>query len=112
VEIPLPQFFSDKNSTVPYLAVVPRFVRDTQKRLKILLTSFISIDISNKMTSTQIKALRKSLGLTQQGLADMVAATQVTVARWETGVNEPKGAYLKALNAIATTTKVKTKIKR
>lgn len=62
------------------------------------------------MTPNQIKAVRKSLNLTQQQLADMIAATQVTVARWETGANEPKGAYLKAL--IALTKKVKTKTKK
>jgi DNA-binding transcriptional regulator YiaG len=39
----------------------------------------------------------------------MIAATQVTVARWETGVNQPKGAYLKALNELAIKAKTKTK---
>jgi DNA-binding transcriptional regulator YiaG len=52
------------------------------------------------MTSKEIKAVRKRLGLTQQELADMIAASQVTVARWETGLNEPKGAYLKALQEL------------
>jgi DNA-binding transcriptional regulator YiaG len=53
------------------------------------------------VAANRIKALRKRLHLTQQQLADMIAATQVTVARWETGVNQPKGAYLKALNELA-----------
>lgn len=48
----------------------------------------------------QIKAVRKRLGLTQQELADMIAASQITVARWETGVKEPKGAYLQALKEL------------
>jgi DNA-binding transcriptional regulator YiaG len=61
-----------------------------------------------RVTSTQIKGLRKRLGLTQQQLADMIAATQVTVARWETGANEPKGAYLKALKELATKAKTKS----
>ena len=73
------------------------------------MTVRMSIDINNVVTSTQIKALRKSLGLTQQQLADVIAATQVTVARWETGGNEPKGAYLKALQELATKAKTKTK---
>jgi DNA-binding transcriptional regulator YiaG len=59
------------------------------------------------VTPKRIKALRKHLNLTQQQLADMIAATQVTVARWETGANEPKGAYLKALNEIAAKAKMK-----
>jgi DNA-binding transcriptional regulator YiaG len=64
------------------------------------------------MTPQQIKAIRKRLGLTQQKLADMIAASQVTVARWETGVNEPKGAYLKALQELANRAKKNTKKRR
>jgi DNA-binding transcriptional regulator YiaG len=61
------------------------------------------------MTPNQIRAIRSRLGLTQQELADMIAASQVTVARWETGVNEPKGAYLKALKELAKRAKRNTK---
>jgi DNA-binding transcriptional regulator YiaG len=39
----------------------------------------------------------------------VIAATQVTVARWETGGNEPTGAYLKALNELAIKARKKTK---
>jgi predicted transcriptional regulator len=49
------------------------------------------------MTPKHIVKLRQDLGLTQQQLADMIGAYQRTVPRWETGVNEPKGANLKAL---------------
>jgi transcriptional regulator with XRE-family HTH domain len=61
------------------------------------------------MTSKQIKALRDALDLTQQKLADTIAATQVTVARWETGISRPTGAYLKALNDLAATNKQNSK---
>jgi DNA-binding transcriptional regulator YiaG len=54
------------------------------------------------MSPKQILAIRKSLKLTQQQVADRIGAQRHTVARWETGVNEPKGAYLKALNELAT----------
>jgi transcriptional regulator with XRE-family HTH domain len=66
------------------------------------------------MTSKQIKALREALDLTQQKLADTIAATQVTVARWETGISRPTGAYLKALKDLAVTARntKNTKIKR
>jgi len=57
------------------------------------------------MTPEQIKAIRAALGLTQQQLADAIAATQITVSRWETGVSHPTGAYRKALNELATTIK-------
>jgi DNA-binding transcriptional regulator YiaG len=63
------------------------------------------------MTPNQIKALRTALGLTQQQLADTIAATQVTIARWETGVSHPTGAYRKALNDLAATIKANKKSK-
>jgi DNA-binding transcriptional regulator YiaG len=42
----------------------------------------------------------------------MIAASQVTVARWEIGVNEPKGAYLKALKELANRAKQTPKSRR
>jgi predicted transcriptional regulator len=64
------------------------------------------------MTSKQIKALRAALDLTQQKLADTIAATQVTVARWETGASRPTGAYLKALKDLKQTATNKQNSKR
>jgi DNA-binding transcriptional regulator YiaG len=52
------------------------------------------------VTSKQILALRKAIGMTQQQLADRIGAQRHTVARWEIGQNEPKGAYLKALKEL------------
>ena len=37
------------------------------------------------MTAKQLKAVRRSLGFTQQGLADVLQVSRVTVARWEIG---------------------------
>jgi DNA-binding transcriptional regulator YiaG len=42
-------------------------------------------------------ALRRKLNLTQQQLADRIGAYRETVAKWETGNNQPRGANLKAL---------------
>ena len=53
------------------------------------------------MSPKQIIALRKRLKLTQEKLGQLVGAHQVTVARWETGVNQPEGAYLKGLRELA-----------
>ena len=49
------------------------------------------------MSPKDIKDIREALTLTQQKLADMIGARQHTVARWETGLHKPTGAYLKAL---------------
>ncbi len=49
------------------------------------------------MSPNEIIKIRKALNLTQQKLADLIGARQHTVARWETGLHKPTGAYLKAL---------------
>jgi DNA-binding transcriptional regulator YiaG len=49
------------------------------------------------MKPKQIVKLREALGLTQRQLAEQLGAQQATVARWETGRNEPRGANLKLL---------------
>ena len=62
------------------------------------------------MSPQEIRKLRQALQLTQQQLADKIGARQHTVARWETGVNEPKGAYamlLRQLSEIAKKAKKK-----
>ena len=57
------------------------------------------------MTPREILALRKALGLTQQELADRIGSQRPTVARWEIGQNEPRGANLKALKELQETIK-------
>jgi DNA-binding transcriptional regulator YiaG len=37
------------------------------------------------MTAKELKGVRQSLGFTQQGLADVLQVSRVTVARWEIG---------------------------
>jgi DNA-binding transcriptional regulator YiaG len=53
------------------------------------------------MSPQQIRRIRQALKLTQKQLANRIGAQRHTVARWETGVNEPKGAYLKGLKELA-----------
>jgi DNA-binding transcriptional regulator YiaG len=65
--------------------------------------------IQDGMSPNQILAIRESLKLTQQQLADRIGAQRHTIARWESGVNEPKGAYLKALTELAVKTRPKKK---
>ena len=59
------------------------------------------------MTPKQIKAIRRALGVTQQEIAQMIGATQVTIARYETGVSQPTGAYRLALEELAAKVKGK-----
>jgi DNA-binding transcriptional regulator YiaG len=61
------------------------------------------------MSPNQVRKLREALKLTQQQLADLIGAQRHTVARWETGVNEPRGANLKALRELAEKAKRKRK---
>ena len=53
------------------------------------------------MTPDRIIKLRKALGVTQRELAAQIGTFQVTVARWETGKSNPKGANLKALSQLS-----------
>ena len=64
------------------------------------------------MTPAQIRTLRKQLKLTQQELADLIAAQRVTVARWEIGTSRPTGAYLKLLKELKETAKTKKTTRR
>ena len=61
------------------------------------------------MSAKRIKALRARLGLTQSKLAEMVGCFQPTVARWEVGQNEPRGANLKMLLMLEREAAKKTK---
>jgi len=61
------------------------------------------------MKAKQIVKLRKRLELTQQELADLIGAQRPTVARWEIGMNEPRGANLKALVELQQKAKKKPK---
>lgn len=47
-----------------------------------------------------IKALRKTLGLSQQEFGEKVGADRSTVSLWERGVKTPKGRYAGNLQAI------------
>lgn len=65
------------------------------------MTIVISFDIKKNVRMeihpNDVKKLRRDLSLTQQKLADLIGVRQHTVARWETGINKPTGACLKAL---------------
>lgn len=45
--------------------------------------------------------VRGELGLTQQELANELGCHQVTIARWESGEQSPRGARLKRLHDLA-----------
>ncbi len=60
------------------------------------------------MLPKHVVAIREALRLTQQELADLIGCQQHAVARWETGVSEPRGANLKAMRELAEKTRNKT----
>ena len=61
--------------------------------------------LQEAMSPKRIVKLRKALGLTQEQLAERIGAQRPTVARWETGKNQPRGANLKALIELEKTLK-------
>lgn len=49
----------------------------------------------------RVRALRRSLGLTQEALATELGVRQQTVSEWETGLYAPRGASATLLHIIA-----------
>lgn len=49
------------------------------------------------MTSEEIQAIRKRIGLTQEQLAEKLGVTIHAVRKWEQGQRQVKGAALKLL---------------
>ena len=45
-----------------------------------------------------IRAIRKQLGLTQQGLAHSLGVSMSTVANWEAGRSKPSSLALRQIN--------------
>jgi DNA-binding transcriptional regulator YiaG len=64
------------------------------------------------MSPEEVLALRKALGFSQQQLANKIGAQRHTVARWELGQNQPRGANLKALIELHDSIKAKEGRKR
>ena len=57
--------------------------------------------------SHRIRALRRSLGLTQRELAERMGTRQQTVSEWEVGMYQPRGASVTLLSIIAERAKFK-----
>lgn len=61
------------------------------------LVSCLSGNFSYMTINDRIFALRKSRGLSQNELATKTGVTRVSVGKWESGLNQPKGRYLNDL---------------
>ena len=57
--------------------------------------------------SHRVRALRRSLGLTQRELADRLGTRQQTISEWEVGMYQPRGASAKLLSITAERAKFK-----
>ena len=53
------------------------------------------------MTPEEVKKIRAALRWSQRKVAEYIGVDVMSVSRWERGVNEPKGASLKALERLA-----------
>ncbi len=51
--------------------------------------------------SSTVRALRRHLGLSQEGLARELGSRQQTVSEWETGLYRPRGTSSRLLSIIA-----------
>ncbi len=57
--------------------------------------------MAEEMSGSEIKELRKSLGLTQEEFAHAVAVTFSTVNRWENGHAKPSKLARRAIESIS-----------
>jgi DNA-binding transcriptional regulator YiaG len=48
-----------------------------------------------------VRALRKHMGLSQQGLAEELGTRQQTISEWETGMYRPRGLSERLLTMVA-----------
>jgi DNA-binding transcriptional regulator YiaG len=53
------------------------------------------------MSPAEIKALRRTLGLTAKQLAERLNVSHVTVRKWECGLRQCRGAAVVALRQLA-----------
>ena len=51
--------------------------------------------------ATRVRALRRHLGLSQQGLADELGTRQQTISEWERDLYRPRGASARLLTIVA-----------
>ena len=51
--------------------------------------------------ASRVQALRRHLGLTQQGMADELGTRQQTISEWETEQYRPRGASARLLTLVA-----------
>lgn len=49
------------------------------------------------MVGRDLASTRKSLGLTQRQLAELVGVDPITISRWERGVRTPRGVHARLL---------------
>lgn len=96
-----------KDSSYPYKTepVIHRITReaivDEAKMLSMSDTNarlglFDEFELRRRLPSPKLqKAIRKATATTQQAVADELAVSRITVARWEAGLRRPRGQMLR-----------------
>ncbi len=59
------------------------------------------------MTGTEVRRIRKTLGLTQRQFADRVGVHVITVAKWETDAQGIRGPAVKLMRMLGATREAK-----
>lgn len=73
------------------------------------MTRHSALRIVQVVTGDEVRRLRKKLGLTQEGLAELVGVTANSVARWERGELGVRESAARLMRLIVTQKTAKTK---
>lgn len=65
-----------------------------------LKTTIYSIPEVKRYTTTEIKTIRKNMGLTQALFAAYMGVSKKTVEAWERGINKPTGPACRLLSVL------------
>ncbi|MEW6280219.1 MAG: helix-turn-helix transcriptional regulator [Candidatus Eremiobacterota bacterium] len=80
---------------------VERYASSVAKRVATQLWALASPD-QHADTAAWVRHIRGQLGISQAELGRRLGLSQVTVARWETGVHEPSAEHQEALRGLLT----------
>ncbi|MDD2355266.1 MAG: helix-turn-helix domain-containing protein [Lachnospiraceae bacterium] len=73
-------------------------INEAKSKKKTLPRNRVTVIPIKEYTSTEVKGIRKSVGMSQRVFADYIGVSNKTVEAWEAGTNQPSGSASRILN--------------